>query len=328
MLSGGISYYSRYTLVECKKLLGLSLKGERNHICERIIRLMSSGRIHRESALTSTIEEDGFGAQALARLSLKAVAHERGIQYVHTPFTKLDHSEGDHAEWLVRCERALDLGRGHVHRNNSPYSVVDGFEFVANKQMWQRPTVIAVKHALTYCNRSPIVYDRVVRRDLRVSFASRIKVAVHVRRGDVSSTINSHRYTSDAAIARAVEGVIQSLNAAGQSCDVSVYTNAADGELSELAKLGCSISRDIGALETFDALRSADILLTAKSAFSYVAALYSSGVVIYEAYREQPQDNWIVRNKDGSFSRQALLVALESRARSGMRPAIADGAEP
>jgi hypothetical protein len=309
MRSEEFRYYTRYALMEAKKAFGLRLSGERNHISERILRGIASGHVSPQSALTSTIETDGFGSQALARLSVKAAAADLKVRYVHTPFVTMEHAEGPPAEWVAKCETFLDLGRDCVRRAESDLPVIDCMEFIGRKDLWSTPHAIAVKNAYHYCNLNPEVYARVTPHLARTA-GDAIKVAVHVRRGDVSSLAEPHRFTSDAAIQRSLERLLSVLDAQSRPYVIDVFTNAPAEELAMLRALPCTIHSDLGALDTFDSLRGADILFSAKSSFSYLAALYCRGIVVYEPYRGRQRAEWIVRNAAGDFSGEALASRL------------------
>jgi hypothetical protein len=49
-------------------------------------------------------------------------------------------------------------------------------------------------------------------------------------------------------------------------------------------------------------LVGADVLIMAKSTFSYVAGLLSDGINIYEPCDYPPMPNWLVRGSDGRFA--------------------------
>ena len=56
------------------------------------------------------------------------------------------------------------------------------------------------------------------------------------------------------------------------------------------------------AIEAFDRLVRADILVTAKSSFSYVAALLNPNIIVYESFWHKPMTHWNVIADDGTLS--------------------------
>jgi hypothetical protein len=64
----------------------------------------------------------------------------------------------------------------------------------------------------------------------------------------------------------------------------------------------------------------ADILIMAKSCFSYVAALLSDGIKIYEEWHFPPLSSWVIRGANGKFDSEAFerqLVHYVQRGKSG-----------
>ncbi len=55
---------------------------------------------------------------------------------------------------------------------------------------------------------------------------------------------------------------------------------------------------------TFHHMVSADVLVMAKSSFSYSAALFSNGIKIYLPFWHKPLQNWIVVNENGGFNKK------------------------
>ena len=59
-------------------------------------------------------------------------------------------------------------------------------------------------------------------------------------------------------------------------------------------------------------LVEADVLVMAKSSFSYIAAILNAGVKIYEPNFDPPQSTWVVRSRDGSFDKLRLRERLDA----------------
>ena len=109
--------------------------------------------------------------------------------------------------------------------------------------------------------------------------------AVHIRRGDVAKPGSevTRRLTSMDANARAIE-IIQ---ATWPGIEVRVFSQGPPEDFSRLPG-GCKFYLDVDVFETLRQLLNADVLVTAKSSFSYVAALLSRGTVIYEPFWHSP----------------------------------------
>jgi hypothetical protein len=307
-----VRYYSRYALVELKSALGLRLSSDKRHMCERIARGARSGEIVPETVLAVEIRRDGFGSQVLSRLSVEAAALDLGLTYAHRPFEVVAHAEGDPTEWVQRCETTFSLGRNRRQFDDFDYPQIDLVTYARSRKLWHRPHIVTMNNMHVYCDRNPAIYRSVIDAGdaARVHSGERLQVAVHFRRGDVSAQRVSHRFTANRSVMSTLQQVASAVERAGLAHDVTVYSNGNPEEFAEFADIGCHVDVRSGALEAFRQLRASDILVTAKSTFSYVAGLYSNGVVLYEPFGRSPLPWWIRRSTDGRFSMERLAEQL------------------
>ena len=82
---------------------------------------------------------------------------------------------------------------------------------------------------------------------------------------------------------------------------ISVYSQGEAGEFAGLKDLGADLFLDVDAVWTMQQLIEADILIMSKSSFSYVAALISDGIKLYEPFWHAPLPDWIQLKPDGRF---------------------------
>ena len=309
-----LAYYLRFAWVELKRRLGVSITGDNRHMCERIVRGVRAGRISSATMFTVVIRRDGLGSQVLSRLSVEAAARDLGLGYAHRPFEAIAHGEGDPAEWVERCERTFALGDGKPLLRDIDLPMVELSQFATNRRLWRQPHVVTIGNMFVHCDRNPEIYRRVVARADKVSTAETgpLKIAAHVRRGDVSTRRVSHRFTSNEIVASTLKRAIAEVEKAGLAYEVTVYSNGDPREFTAFSDLGWRVDVTSGALDVFGHLRNADVLLTAKSTFSYVAALNTRGIVLYEPFARRPLPSWIPRDAEGGFS-AARLTDLLSR---------------
>ncbi|MCM2476018.1 hypothetical protein HGO38_21310 [Rhizobium sp. CG5] len=312
MINEHLYYLSRYALVELKRTLHLPVKGDKKHFCARIIRGVRAGRIHPGTVFTAIARRDGFGSQVLSRLTIQATARDIGVDYVHTPFGHIAHSEGDPDTWSARCEAAFNLGEGLRRRDEVDLPLVDFRDYALRPDLWAHPHMIEFSHLYEHCDRYPDLLRDVVRpqRSVRQFTSPRLTLAVHVRRGDVSPDMTSERYVSADRIFSTAIAAEKALAAAGFECDIHIYSNGDAAEFSAFANHGMRLHLDLGALETFEAIKKADVLMTAKSTFSYDAGLYSDGLVIYDRFPRPPLSGWVEIGRKGGFAEEAFQRAL------------------
>jgi hypothetical protein len=168
-----------------------------------------------------------------------------------------------------------------------------------------------------HCDRNPEIYRAVMPKGpTELSPRSRsLRIAVHVRRGDVSTRKVTHRFTPNAVVLSTVRRVAAQADKLGLQSEITVYSNGDPAEFADFSDLGYRVDVTSSALDVFKRLRESDVLLTAKSTFSYVGAIYARGIVLYEPFARRPLASWITRRADGSFSEAALadrLAALKS----------------
>jgi hypothetical protein len=305
-------FYSRYAWVGLKRVAGLRLTSDNRHMCERIVRGARAGRIAPGTVLAVEIRRDGFGSQVLSRLSVEATARDLGLAYAHRPFVAIAHAEGDADEWVRRCEETFALGVGRKTLADFNLPMVDLTRYATNRSLWARPHIVTMNNMHIHCDRNPEIYRAVV--PMRVETTPRnsrtLRIAVHVRRGDVSTQKVSHRFTPNQIVLSTVRRVVELAEKQGLSSEVTVYSNGKPSEFADFADLGYRVDVELGALDVFERLRESDVLLTAKSTFSYVAGLYARGIVLYEPFARRPLESWIPRQADGGFSEAALAERL------------------
>lgn len=139
-----------------------------------------------------------------------------------------------------------------------------------------------------YCNKSPVENDV-------------ITVAVHMRRGDVGPELKQ-RFTPIDAVCETVRQVKAILDHNNANYGISLYSQGAASDFIGLQQLGVELFLDIDPIWTMQQLVEADILIMSKSSFSYVAALISDGIKLYEPFWHSPMSQWITRNPSGQFS--------------------------
>lgn len=285
--------------------------------------VIKAGRAHNTLALTCRGKTDGAGAQANACLSAMAVAQATGHTYLHTPFQYVEHAEGDQAAWTQKWEDFFGLGHGEEVIEPSREAV--GLKsFLDRSPAGQRREglIVAAPHYQGICNAHPEFYGAIIPR-LREKYAAHDKshikldrgeepltVAIHIRRGDVSQDdpTTSGRFTNDARIAHTITRIQHVLAGKGTRARFNLYSEGKPEDFARFAELGCHLHVSKDAFETIHNLANSDVLLAAKSAFSFVAGLLSKGVTLYEPYDTVAPRDWLVLDAKGEFD-EALLAA-------------------
>jgi len=120
-----------------------------------------------------------------------------------------------------------------------------------------------------------------------------LQVACHIRRGDVNSVNHPNRFTPNLHIEKQLARLAAFFTDLGIPYDIKIGSQGGIEEFEGLSKYG-KIMLDRTAFEDFQDMVQADALITAKSCFSYCAALLLEGLMIYEPFYHKPLSNWFI----------------------------------
>jgi hypothetical protein len=319
----GLQYASYAALVGIKRLLHLPRTGHRRFFVLQLVRALNANRIGAGCHITATGKLDGAGAQAQAKMSAMCLAHAYGLRYVHSPFVSVAHAECPMPQWVAAWEDFFNFGAGELRIDQVDLPRLDIETFVSDPSLWDKPCVIVARHYHTFCDLQPDAYCAIlprlrekIRPQLRpVNPSSVLNVCVHVRRGDVApgDTKTSHRYTGDRDILntlRLLQEVLSRLERPGR---VRVFSQGDPARFACFADLGCELYLNQPAMDTFRELLAADVLVMARSAFSYSAALLGNGVNLYDPQDHAPLSQWIVTDRrSGAFDAERFAARLNA----------------
>jgi hypothetical protein len=139
-----------------------------------------------------------------------------------------------------------------------------------------------------------------------------LHVAVHVRRGDVNChPRHAARLVPNEVYLRAMRQVLA--QAGGRDVHFHIYSegelDSAEDNFREFAitrQVHFHLNED--ACATFHHLVRADVLLMSKSSFSFVAGLYSAGLVLYLPFWHPCLPRWVPLARDGSANPRVLAA--------------------
>lgn len=291
---------------------------------ERLARLIAEGRLSADLAVTCRGRIDGAGQQAMAVVSAMMLARFAGCRYLHSPFVSMHHAEGTPEDWAGRWEGFFNLGDGEA-------SVPPDAELV--------PLAAAIEDPDAYTGRPIVVFRPLfslpdeaapigerLRGELRRKYwrspktaipshrsPSGFTVAIHLRRGDVTPIQSGHRYVRDDTILRHIARLRRAVAPLGRPLTLNLYSEGDIAEFGAFADAGCNLHISADPFETLHNMVTADILVSAPSNFSYVAALLCRGIVLDHRRRAPPFSNFLRRRADASIPVKQLRRALLSR---------------
>jgi len=255
--------------------------------------------------ITCSGKEDGVGAQVQAVLSTILVARKFGFTYVHTPFNRIGHNElGD--DWEIKWEHFFNLGKDEANINELQSRLIQRVHVTRLKEIVNRPnTLYIVKHCHRFADAYPNGYSSLKDQfiDKYHSFSKesiksfyeprKVNVAIHIRRGDVSKEITPRRYTDNFYYKSLLQKALSAINDLGLNASVHLYSQGEVCDFHELKDVHINYHLNECPFTTFYNLTTPDILIMAKSSFSYSAALFSNAIKIYEPFWHKPLKGWI-----------------------------------
>lgn len=259
-------------------------------------------RCKRVAVTVDSHSPDGVGQEWLRRTSLRcfAWAHPREFEYVHTPFTTLEHGQDPHfwegllgegcgargarasnATLALDLPSAADLSRAR--------QAVGPDTTVVLRTLSNCPLLVNASTLLACLERAPSCSPLAAPSALRCG--PRLRVAVHIRRGDfmlLGSPVPNPVRLNRVVPMRHYEGVVRRILECAPGADVTVYSEGWRLQFRSLARLGARLVLNGAASEAFAGMAWSDVLVLGRSSFSFAAALLHSGAVVREARGTDP----------------------------------------
>ena len=319
-VSREIAYMGRYAWVSFKETLGMSRRNDRTFYVERFVRALQTGALPRSYGVLATGKDDGAGSQAQAAMSAICLAQAFGLEYIHRPFTLVEHAEAPMGDWVRQCEDYFNLGAGARTLAERPGPVVPLDELMMAPDKWPQDAIVAAPHYLHYCNQTAQAWENVrpllrakYRRNKKLRKPGGFTIAMHVRRGDVTADSNARRnFTPNEAFLRTLDSIRDAVETRVPSVRIQLFSQGDPDVFADFARVGCALNLDTPALATHAELVAADVLITSKGAFSYTAGVLNDGITLYDPQKCRPLRDWIVRAADGSFDVDQFTRRLDA----------------
>lgn len=306
LLIFGICFTRNFVLNIAKKITRKEVHFNQRDILFRDYLAHSLG-VRSEPRITSRgLPNEGAGNQAHLTMLAINFARVLNIPYVHTPFTEIAHADRPMELWLRAWEAEFNLGVGEIPAKMADHDAID---FARNNGSLTRFGYRNIHQVfnITYKHfREKYYSDKVPRLN------PLLIVGVHVRRGDISRD-NTEMWTELSNIATTIAKIRNVLDKRAMKCRILVFSQGHHSEFDDLESLEVELFLDADPLWTMRELIEADILVMAKSSFSYYAAIISDGIKLYEPCdRLPPLNGWLVRQPKGDFDERLFGVQLET----------------
>ena len=292
--------------IAAKETLRLPTQNDQFFYIDRLTHLLNSGTL-KACKITATGRNDGAGSQAEARMSAICFAHTLNLEYIHTPFTSIEHAETEMDDWVKQWEGYFNLGHGA--------QCADGLSIVPLKSIFRTPrrlppdTVCSTHHYLHWCRQNPEAWERARPRLRHAYWANKTEkaqpftVAVHVRRGD--------RHTATSVFVPSLQFLTAYLSKQVDDLRICVHSQGDASSFANFGQFDCTLCLNEPAITTHRQLVSADILLISAGAFSYTAGVLNAGLVLSGPQKYGALPSWSTRQSDGQFDMPQLRHSVE-----------------
>ncbi|SNY90489.1 hypothetical protein SAMN04515647_0657 [Cohaesibacter sp. ES.047] len=286
--------------------------------------LMASPMVKKPKALALGDRSDGMGAQLHGQLSILALARMHGINYAHRDITSAEHTSGpdEIAAWNAAFNFAA-ASDGDFSDEDRVVSMRDfvHWPFGRNKEaIVTSPHVhrAVESHANAYKAICEGLRDNVTIGKPESAFPDvPLRIAVHVRRGDVQEGENSKRFTTLGVTDQTISDLTACLERQNLPFELELHSQGTEEEFRPLLdKHAMALYLNTDPLKTMARLIQADILITAKSSFSQIAAMMSGGHVIHQKFWHNPLPGRLNAAADGALDSEdlnRLAHALKAR---------------
>ncbi len=248
---------------------------------------------------------EGAGSQALMTMNAIRFARAHGLTYIHTPFSRIHHADRLDREWAAAWEEFFNLGDGEARAARSPVN----YAFTC-AELWALFGVTPYQP-----------FDEELRRDFRRKYrankaprrAAGFNVCIHVRRRNPHD-FHDEDVTDMSRLIPVVARLRTLMSERQVPCTLKVFSQ---GPWPDAAALGVSESElfvDADPIWTLRELIDADLLVTTKGTFSYVAGLLCAGAVIADPLQFPPQPDWVPYDAAGVFDAVSLRRRLDAAA--------------
>ena len=233
---------------------------------------------------------DGFGAQYQAFMSGIAYCHHMNYDYVHTPIKSMNTIK--RIDWSNERKNCVCL-----KKINAFMGIPDGIKTHGIK-IYNNIEIKKKDESLVHKSENPDKYytEEVLNKIRHYYYSTEkpdikdIDIAIHIRRGNVSSTGRwVKRYTPNETYLK----IIDYLKKTYPNRKITIFSEGKKEDFSDLISnnVECRLNETIEV--TYHSFVKAKVLVIAKSSFSYSAGLLNENIVYYaKNFWHNPLNKW------------------------------------
>jgi hypothetical protein len=295
---------------------------------------------------------DGAGAQLQRVYGIYALSRYFHVPYVHTPLKEigyqglaaLEKNAGDpHLQdrynRIFKIPSDIELPGNAVAKFVESPTVGDIERLKSEAEKENKFYIVRILFPYAITDKNPEIYRPIKQICPFHSAPSNIfRIAIHVRRGE-EFAVDSQRMLPNSYYVAATMKIVKDLRQLGIPFVCELYTevptkafvvtgqsHGINGRISHPVVIDPKMNRiedfdvipnlhkciNLDAIETLKGMATADALIISRSSYSYFAALFSKGIVIYFPFWHQPLHEWLVSDISGNLPSEELLREIES----------------
>jgi hypothetical protein len=237
---------------------------------------------------TTIKSSDGFGAQYQKIIQTYIYCKSTGLQFVYTPFDKIEHNYNNEQKFITKIEDVVNLYNKMPLLKRISAKEIDYGSIVMR---WFEDNIDIA------CNSEHMSFIKQCfweNKDRNVYKNNKKNIAVHVRRSNPHDRgLAGDRVTTPDEY---YLGVMNYIRQKYQSSELEFHIYS-QGKIEDFVKYNredvvLHINEDIDI--SFVCMVGADILVTSPSSLSYVAALISDGEIYFKEFWHKPRKNWLI----------------------------------
>jgi hypothetical protein len=239
--------------------------------------------------ITTVKRIDGFGSQFQTIIYGILYAYYYNHEYIYRPITQIGIYNDP--ELYSRINRYLNLEGAY----NNYYSI-DDQSSINTIDFYE--TMHTVENNLDYLLQSDVIthLKNIFWENKDKMYDKKNNIAIHIRRHNKHDHING--MLRDYNPLEYYLNIINKLRPIYNNYTIHIFSQGKLDEFTDFISddVVLHIDEDMNQndfFETFSYLVAADVLVTSRSSFSYIAAYLSDGVIYYENICHKPATNWV-----------------------------------
>ncbi len=298
------------------------------------------------------VQMDGAGAQLQRVYGIYAVARYFHLPYVHSPLKQIGYqglaaleknagSPHMQDKWnqVFTLPSDIKLPENTIPRYLSSPKVEDLERLRSAAEKEHKFYLLRMLYPYDITEKNTEIYRCL--KEISPFHAERsntFRIAIHVRRGE-EFVVDSQRMLPNSYYVSSTMRIVEALKQLGIPFVCELYTevpskafvvtpqhHGIEGRISQPVLIDPKMNRiedfdvipnlskriNTDPIEALKGMATADALIISRSSFSYLAALFNKGIVIYFPFWHHPLKEWLISDLSGNISSEQILQQLKS----------------